>query len=104
MARRERVMKQIILTEDQARQIAEATEVVELRDSAGTLLVKVDPFDARALADHRRRRQEGKKLNGVSGSVVRAHLEALQAEWDRTGGFDQAYMETFLTSLRSARK
>jgi len=97
-------MKEIILTEDQARQIAEATEVVELRDSAGTLLVKVDPFDARALAAHRRRKQTGEKLTSISGMTVRAHLEALQAEWDRTGGFDQVYMDSFLSTLRGGKK
>ena len=36
-------MKEILLTEEQARQIAESKEPIELRDAAGTLLVKIDP-------------------------------------------------------------
>jgi uncharacterized protein YmfQ (DUF2313 family) len=34
-----------------------------------------------------------------TGAQVQAGLQALQAEWDRTGGFDEAYMQQFLKSL-----
>jgi hypothetical protein len=36
-----------------------------------------------------------------TGEQVEADLRALQAEWDRTGGFDETYMYAFLERLRS---
>jgi hypothetical protein len=83
-------MKEIILTEEQARQIAESKEPVELRDVAGTVLVKVDPFDATALAAHRQRRQSELEEQGVPGDKVHEYLQLLQAEWDKNGPFDMA--------------
>jgi hypothetical protein len=34
-----------------------------------------------------------------TGEQVQARLRALQEEWDRTGGFDEAYMHSFLERL-----
>jgi hypothetical protein len=33
---------------------------------------------------------------------VQARLQALQAEWDRLGGFDEAYMREFLARLNQS--
>jgi hypothetical protein len=37
-----------------------------------------------------------------TGAQVQARLRALQEEWDRTGGFDLAYMQDFLKRLNDA--
>jgi hypothetical protein len=83
-------MKEIILTDEQARQIAESKEPVELRDAAGTVLVKIDPFDATALAAHRKRKLSGTEEPGVPGEKIQEYLRLLQAEWDKNGPFDLA--------------
>ncbi|HEY1375763.1 MAG TPA: hypothetical protein VGF55_03180, partial [Gemmataceae bacterium] len=38
---------------------------------------------------------------GLPGSSVQAMLRALEAEWKRTGGFDQEYMRAFLVRWRA---
>jgi hypothetical protein len=92
-------MPEIILTEEQTRVIAEAKVPVEIRDTAGTILIKVDPYDARALAIHRRR--VGQPSPGIPGRRVLEHLQALQQEWDRIGGFDSEFMKEFVSRLRA---
>ena len=89
-------MKEIVLTDEQAKVIAEADEPVELRDAAGTIVVKFDPMDAQALANHRRRKLAAIQGTGIPGSRVRQQHEALQSEWDRTGGFDGEDLEVVL--------
>ena len=89
-------MKEIVLTDEQAKVIAEADEPVELRDAAGTIVVKFDPMDAQALANHRRRKLAATQGTGIPGSRFRQQLEALQSEWDRTGGFDGEDLEVVL--------
>jgi hypothetical protein len=101
MVGEEETMKEVFLTDEQAKLIAEATEPIELRDAAGTVVVKVDPIDAQALADHRRRKQRGPSGSAISGGRVRAHLAALQAEWERTGGFDEGHLRKVLEKLRA---
>ena len=92
-------MPEIILNEEQTRVIAESKEPVEIRDAAGTILIKVDPFDARALANHRRRGTQ--TAPGIPGRKVLEHLQALQAEWERVGGFDSEFMKEFMSRLRA---
>ena len=92
-------MHEIILTEEQTRVIADAKDPVEIRDAAGTILIKIDPYDARALAEHRKRK--GKPVPGIPGRKVLAHLQALQTEWERTGGFDSEFMKAFVSRLRA---
>jgi hypothetical protein len=94
-------MKEIILTEDQAKTLTESKEPVEIRDAAGSFVVRVDPLDAAALAGHRRRKQQKSGGETIPGSRVRAHLDALQAEWERTGGFDEVHLRSFLDKIRA---
>jgi hypothetical protein len=37
-----------------------------------------------------------------TSAQVQARLRALQEEWDRTGGFDEAYLREFLARLNAA--
>jgi hypothetical protein len=92
-------MKEIILTDEQARLITEATERVELRDAAGTLLFKIDPLDAKALANHRRRKLSGVVEKGIPGQDVQRYLQLLQAEWDASGPFDLNRAEQIFTGM-----
>jgi hypothetical protein len=94
-------MNEVILTDDQVKAITEARGLVELRDAAGTIVVKFDPMDAQALASHRKRKASGVQQAMIPGDRVRAHLEALQAEWDRTGGFDEVHLRALLAKFRS---
>ena len=36
-----------------------------------------------------------------TGEEVRGRLQALEEEWQRTGGFDESYMREFLKQLRA---
>ena len=81
-------MKEIILTDEQARILASATETVELRDVAGTILVKIDPIDAKALAEHRKRKLAGHLETGIPADRIEAYLQRLHEEWGKSGPFD----------------
>lgn len=94
-------MPEIILTEEQTRKFSEARDKVVFRDPLGNIIGVVDPNDAIALARHRLR--AGQPAGpGIPGQKVTELLKALQAEWERTGGFDVEYMESFLAKLREA--
>jgi hypothetical protein len=88
MEAKEAEMKEIILTDEQAKLLTEATELVELRDAAGTVLVKIDPIDAMALARHRKRKSIGDTEPLVPAEQVEAYLQRMHEEWDKSGPFD----------------
>jgi hypothetical protein len=92
-------MTYIVLTEEQARVLAEGRGAVEVRDPAGNWVGVLDPEEAAVVAEARRRMASGKP--GIPAERVEAHLRALQAEWDRTGGFDREYLHAFLEKLRA---
>ena len=93
-------MPEIVLTEDQARIVAGATTSVVIRNPNGAVIGAIDPKEAEWIAEAQRR-IAAKQGSGVPGKMVQAHLAALQAEWDRTGGFDRDYMKAFLAKLRA---
>jgi hypothetical protein len=94
-------MKKIVLTDEQAKILSDAKEPVEVRDAAGTIFVRVDPSDAIVLAQHRNREKNKDKQPTISGEQLRAHLDLLQQEWDRTGGFDKATLHSLLSRIRA---
>jgi hypothetical protein len=97
-------MPQIILTEEQFRVYKDSTEAVDIVGPsghsvgriAGPLAHETPEFIAEAL---RRLNAPGPRY---SSEQVRRRLAALQAEWDRTGGFDKAYMREFMKKLTEA--
>lgn len=91
-------MPHIILTEEQANVVAQAGTPVEIRAPNGNWLGRIDPEEAALVAEIQRRRGEPRKC--IPAEKVEDHLRALQAEWDRTGGFDTQYMHAFLEKLR----
>ena len=95
-------MKEIILTDEQAKMLTESTDLVELRDAAGTVLVKIDPIDAKALARHRKRKSEGDLEPLAPAEQVEAYLQRMHAEWDRSGPFDVKRAEEIFGEISSS--
>jgi hypothetical protein len=93
-------MAQLILTEEQARIVAGATEPIHLCDPRGNIVAILKPaFTAEDLAEAKQRlASDGPRC---TSEQVQAHLRALQEEWDRTGGFDRDYMRAFLGRLQA---
>jgi hypothetical protein len=94
-------MPEITLTDDQARELIKAREKVILRNPEGEMIGVIDPIDAMALAEHRKRAGQPREP-GITAEQADRELELLQAEWDRTGGFDDEYMEAFLQRARES--
>jgi len=95
-------MVQVILTEDQARLVQQAMgERVQLCAPNGKVLRLIDPvFSPEEIAEAKKRAQSPGPW--YSGAQVQARLRALQEEWDRTGGFDQAHTRELLARLNAA--
>lgn len=96
-------MPEIILTDDQAREFSQAREKVVLRNPHGEMIGVIDPIDAIALAEHRKRAGKSREP-GITAEEADRELDLLQAEWDRTGGFDDEYMEAFLAQRRENKQ
>jgi hypothetical protein len=93
-------MPEIVLTEEQARVLAEAETIVVVRNPSGATVGVLDPKEAAVIAEARRRLA----LPGprYTGAQVLASLDALQTERDRIGPFDATYMREFLRQLEQA--
>jgi hypothetical protein len=92
-------MPHITLTEEQANVVAQAGTPIEIRPPDGNWLGRIDPEEAAMVAVVLRRR--GEPRNCIPAEKVEEYFRALQAEWDRTGGFDKQYMLAFLEKLRA---
>jgi uncharacterized protein YmfQ (DUF2313 family) len=94
-------MQDIILTEEQAKLVAEAMGPVKVRDASGKVIGHIEPkLTPEMIAELKRRaRSPGPRYTGAQ---IQARFRALQEEWDRTGGFDEAYMRQFLAQLNEA--
>jgi hypothetical protein len=94
-------MNQIILNEEQAKVAASLRKPVPVCDDKGNLLGTYTPlWTEEDIAEAKRRLASP----GVcfTSAQVQSRLEALQQEWERTGGFDEAYMKEFLKHLDEA--
>jgi uncharacterized protein YmfQ (DUF2313 family) len=94
-------MAEVILTEEQAKIVAASFDFVIVRDAGGTVLGHIEPkLTTEQIAELKRRaRSPGPWFTGAQ---VQARLLALQEEWDRTGGFDEAHMREVLARLDTA--
>jgi hypothetical protein len=94
-------MPEVILTEEQAKIVAQAGGPVAVRDSKGNVLghIEAKPTPEEIAELKRRAASPGPFFTGAQ---VQARLRALQEEWDRTGGFDEVYMREFLAHLDAA--
>jgi hypothetical protein len=102
-------MTRLILTEEQTKLIRSANGPVQICDPKGnevgearltTSLDQLDPIDRQAVENHLKRRNNQNE-QGYTSSHARAMLQALEKEWDRTGGFDKEYLDSFLARWRA---
>ena len=94
-------MTRLILTAEQARVVAGAIEPIQLCDPAGRALATIQPLvSAEELAEAKKRAASPGPW--YTGAQVQARLRALQEEWDRTSGFDEAYLGAFLRGMNAA--
>jgi hypothetical protein len=94
-------MPQIVLTEEQFRVYETATEPVEIRAPHGEIVVRLAhrlPHETPEFFAELKRRAEAPGP-AYTSDQVRRRMAALQAEWDRTGGFDRTYMREFMRQL-----
>ena len=92
-------MREVILTDEQARIVNQAAlDPVRVRDASGRILGHIEPkLSPEMIAELKRRAASPGPW--YTSEQVRGRLEALQKEWDRTGGFDEAHMREFLARL-----
>ena len=95
-------MPELILTDEQARLVAQARDRLPVRDGKGNLVGHLEPFDLSPEEIARLKRRAASPGPWFTGEQVQSRLRALQEEWDRTGGFDEAYMRDFLERLDAA--
>jgi hypothetical protein len=92
-------MPRIILSDEQLRLYRETRGQIEICDSAGNVLGKLDPSsDPAFLAELKRRVREETK--GYTGDQVRNHLRILEDAWKREGPFDEKRMREVLREAR----
>src|SRR5262249_42688518 len=99
-------MPHITLTEEQVQIYESATEPVEVRTPDGEVVARIArrlPHETPAyFAELKRRAAEpGPRY---SGEDLQAMFRALEAEWERTGGFDEAYAVEFVQRLDATRE
>src|SRR5262245_15560662 len=94
-------MPHIVLTEDQVRVIAKATESVEVRDAQGRIhafLQPLDPEEAAIIAEAKRRsRQSGPR---IPSAQVHAHMQKLE-EIAQREPLDEAKVRDLLRRMRA---
>jgi hypothetical protein len=91
-------MPEIVLTAEQARLVEESPMPVPVRDPRGNLFGYLEPpLTPERIAELKRRARSPGPW--YTGAQVQARLQALEAEWQRTGGFDEAYLREFLRRL-----
>jgi len=90
-------MNELVLTPEQMKLLDAALPVV-IKTPDGRVVGSAGPvFTPEQIAEMKAKA----KAEGpwYSGGQVQARLKALDAEWKRTGGFDQGYMKAFLAKL-----
>ncbi len=94
-------MSELILTEEQAKIVTQSWGPMPVRDPNGKVLGRLEPtLTPEMIAEFKRRAASPGPW--YTGKQVQARLQALQQEWDRIGGFDEAHMHAFLNCLDAA--
>src|SRR5437868_5786550 len=94
-------MTQLILTEDQARVLRQTLEPLQLCDPQGNVLRTLEPTETEEIIAELKRRAASPGPR-YTGAQVQDRLQTLEKEWNRTGGFDKAYLLGFLERLNQA--
>ena len=92
-------MPEIVLTEEQAKVLAGTVARVEVKDLTGRVVGHLDPLPTPEFIAEMKRRAASAGPKYTGGQVL-AMLDALQAERDRIGPFDAAYLRDFVERLR----
>lgn len=88
----------ITLTEEQLRILQESGGQAGVVDAQGNAYTPIRlELTAEQIAEMKRRAASPGPW--YTGAQVQARLKALEAEWERTGGFDEAYMRAFMQRL-----
>jgi hypothetical protein len=96
-------MPQIVLTEEQVRTIEQANGPVMVTDGHGNAYSPIRlELTAERVAEMRR--QAAEPGPRYSGEDIQAMFRALEAEWERTGGFDGDYAAEFVRHLDARRE
>ncbi len=91
-------MIELILTEEQTRQLLAAQGRVKVKTPGGQELGKIDrPLTDEEIAALKARAKD--EMPEYSSEQVQARMKALEAEWERTGGFDPTHLERFFDQL-----
>jgi uncharacterized protein YmfQ (DUF2313 family) len=94
-------MPHIVLTDEQAAVYNGADGPIEIRFPDGKVVATILPEHSAAFIAELKRRAASPGP-WYTGAQVQARLKALEEEWGRTGGFDQAYLREFLKKLNDA--
>jgi hypothetical protein len=96
-------MSQIVLSDDQVRTIEQANGPVMVTDGRGNAYTTVRlELHAEQIAEMKR--QAAEPGPRYSGEDIQAMFRALEAEWQRTGGFDEDYAVEFVKRLDARRE
>jgi hypothetical protein len=96
-------MPQIVLTDEQVRAIAQASGPVMVTDSGGNAYTPIRlELTAERIAEMKR--EAASPGAQYSGEDLQAMFRALEAEWERTGGFDEEYAVEFVERLDGRRE
>jgi len=94
-------MADLILTEEQTQVVTKALGPILVRDANSSVLGYFEPqLTPEKIAELKRRASSPGPF--YTGEQIQSRLRALQEEWARTGGFDDAYMQEFLARLDAA--
>lgn len=94
-------MPELVLTEEQTRAVVGAQGCIQVKDHRGNVLGRLHPnLDPAHIAEYKR--LAASPGPWFTGQQMQSMLTALQTEWERTGGFDEAHMDLFLERLEVA--
>ena len=91
-------MPEIVLSEEQAKQLAGGFLPVIVKDATGRVVGRLEPTLSAEMVAELKRRAAGPGPFYTSDQM-RARLQALEVEWQRIGGFDIGYGLEFLKQL-----
>ena len=91
-------MPELILTDDQMKELSGEPGPVAVRDRSGNVVGRFEPrLTPERIAELKR--EAGAAGPWYTGEQVQARFSALEEEWERTGGFDEAHLESIMERL-----
>lgn len=94
-------MSEIVLTEEQTKQLAGRVARVEVKNTSGQVIGYLETIPSPEFIAEMKRRAASPGPR-YTGAAVLAMLDALQAERDRIGPFSMEYLEEFVNRLEQA--